>query len=228
MGLYHDVLLQAISLLPHAHDVLGNVWTCLPVATLSLCLACSLSLEQITKLCARGRIKTSSGAAGPVPHAELMWAAVETNSTYKKITHTHAHVQKFVLLSLLWTEIWEAGRNAWGLGHGWAQNRSRCIDRSVQLVLIPAYAYNCFCYFQEPVFMCSKTRHAGKAKHYVGFSLLHILQNTEKHSCCSLCCASFPVLKVKNSFLILLLNSTSFALGPGNPFPSSQFLLRSG
>lgn len=79
-----DVLLQAISPLPHAHDVLGIVSTCLPVATLSLSLACSLSLERITELCARGRIKTSSGAAGSVPHAEQMWAAVENNSTYKK------------------------------------------------------------------------------------------------------------------------------------------------
>lgn len=149
-----DVLLRAISPLPHAHDVLGIVSTCLPVATLSLCLACSLSLERITELCAWGRIKTSSGAAGPMPHAELVWAAVENNSTYKKkIKITYAHIQRFTLLSLLWTEIWEAGRNAWGLGHGWAQNRSQCRDRSVQPVLIPAHATTVFVTFRS-LFLC--------------------------------------------------------------------------
>lgn len=37
--------------LPHSDDVLGIVSACLPVATLSLCLACTLSLERITRLC---------------------------------------------------------------------------------------------------------------------------------------------------------------------------------
>lgn len=47
------------------------------------------------------------------------------------------------------------------------------------------------------------------------------------HSCCSLCCALFPVLKLWNwkSLLVLLQNSTSSALGPGNPFPPCEFLL---
>ncbi len=142
-----------LSPLPHSGDVLGAVWTCLPVAALSLCLALrSLSLSLALSLwsrlqnSARRRIQTSSRVTGPCP----MWSLC--GQRWKVIPHPKT--AEFLLLSLLWTETWEAGRNARGLGHVWAQNRSRCVDRPVQLVLIPAHAYNCFRYFHEPLLPC--------------------------------------------------------------------------
>lgn len=75
-----------LSPLPHGDDMLSIVWTCLPVAMLSLCLACtlslSLSLERITELCLEEN-QNIKQSYRPVPHAEPMWAAVENNSTYK-------------------------------------------------------------------------------------------------------------------------------------------------
>lgn len=71
-----------LSPLPHSGDVLGAVWTCLPVATLSLCLACTLSLERITELRSE-RNPNIKQSYRPVPHAEPVWAAVESNSTSK-------------------------------------------------------------------------------------------------------------------------------------------------
>lgn len=125
-----------LSLLPHCDDVIGVVWTCLPVATLSLCLVCTLSG---TDCRTRRRIQMSSRAAGPCPMQG------PCGQRWKIIPCTRTTEVSLVSL-LLWTEIWEADRNARGLGHGWAQNRSQCVDRSVQLVLIPVHAYNCFCY----------------------------------------------------------------------------------
>lgn len=67
-----------------------------------LCTACALSLEQITELCSE-KNQNIKQSCRPVPHAEPVWAAVENHSTYKKTQ------QRFLLLSLLWTEIREAG-----------------------------------------------------------------------------------------------------------------------
>lgn len=56
---------RKLSLLPHSDDVLGIVSTCLPVATLSLCVACTLSLEQITLL--RGESQHQAGLQARAP-----------------------------------------------------------------------------------------------------------------------------------------------------------------
>lgn len=71
-----------LSSLPHSDDVLGIVSTCLPVATLSLHLACTLSLERIIELCSR-RIKTSSRVTGLCPMRSLSGQWWKNNSTYK-------------------------------------------------------------------------------------------------------------------------------------------------
>lgn len=140
--------------------LLNEIWDCddvvLPQAISAATLWCRARccLDMSVRLCvlpahsfwsglqssARRIIQTSSRVASPCPMqglCEQRW----------KIT-PHTRTTEVLLLSLLlWTEIWEADRNAWGLGHGWAQNRSQCVDRSVQLVLIPVHAYNCFCFF---------------------------------------------------------------------------------
>lgn len=99
------------------------------------------SLEWITELCLEKNqnIKQSSAPCPTQSPCGQQW----------KVT-PHTQTTEILLVSLLWTEIWEGDRNALGFGHGWAQNRSQCIDRSVQLVLIPyAHAYDCFRYFEE-------------------------------------------------------------------------------
>lgn len=144
---------RRLSPLPHGDDVHGVVWTCLHccytvfVHTLPGTYYCTLLGEES---------KTSSRVSGPCPMQSLCG-----QQRWKIIPHWKT--TEVLLLSLLWTEIWEAGRNARGLGHGWAQNRSQCIDRPV---LIPAY--NCFCYFEEPLqrAMCSKTRNSKNPSSY--------------------------------------------------------------
>lgn len=102
----------------------------------------TLPLERITELCSEKNqnIKRSYRPVCPMQSGQRWKIIPRTKTT------------EVLLLSLLWTEIWEAGRNAWALGHGWAQSRSQCGDRSVQLVLIPVHAYNCFPYFQVSLF----------------------------------------------------------------------------
>lgn len=66
-GILMMMCCRRLSPLPHTDDVLGVVLTCLPVATLSLCLACALSLEWITELCSEENqnIKQSCEACAP-------------------------------------------------------------------------------------------------------------------------------------------------------------------
>lgn len=118
-----------LSPLPHGDDVLGIVWTCLPVAILSLCFGLqklSLSLffwSRLQKFCSGEKNQNIKQSYRPVPHAEPMWAAVENNSTSRK-------PPRFLLLSLLWTEIWEAGKEctrAWS----WLSSKQISMRRQV-------------------------------------------------------------------------------------------------
>lgn len=130
---------------PHSDDMLRVVSTCLPSCyTVSAWPACSL--EQITELCTERRIKTSSRVAGPCPMQSLC------GQRWKIIPHTKTDRGFFAVVPPV--DRNPRSRNAWGLGHGWARNRSQCVDRSVQLVLIPVHAYNCCCYFQEWLLAC--------------------------------------------------------------------------
>ena len=106
---------------------------------------------------AQRRIKTSGRVAGlgltQSPCGQLWKIIPHTH------THTHTHTDKkqthrFSCCPLLRTEIWEAGRNAWGLGRGWFLRRSWYVDRSVRLVLIPDHVHNCFHYFREQILRC--------------------------------------------------------------------------
>lgn len=81
-GILMMVCCCRLSPVPHSDDVHGVVSTCLPVATLSLCLGRALPLEWITELCSE-KNQNIKQSCRPVPHAEPMWAAVENHSTYE-------------------------------------------------------------------------------------------------------------------------------------------------
>lgn len=123
-----------LSPLPLSGDVLGVVSTCLLVATLCLCLTCTLSLERITELRSE-KNQNIKQTYRLVPHAEPMWAALENNSTYRKTaavvpscgqkSEKQAGMREGLVMAELKTDL--------------------DADRSVQLVLIPVHVYNCLC-----------------------------------------------------------------------------------
>lgn len=105
-----------LSPLPHGDDVLGIVWTCLPVAILSLCFGLqklSLSFSGADyRNSARGRrIKTSSRVTGPCPMQSLC------GQRWKIIPHPENH-RGFCCCPSCGQKSEKQARNARGLGHG--------------------------------------------------------------------------------------------------------------
>lgn len=93
-----------LSPLPLIDDVPGVVSTCLPVATLCVCVwPCTLSLWNGLQELWSEKNQNIKRSCRPVPHAEAVWAAVE-----KILPHTRTPTE-VLLLSLLSTEIREAG-----------------------------------------------------------------------------------------------------------------------
>lgn len=177
-----------LSPLPHSSDVLGIVSTCLPVATLSLFGLHTLSgMDYRTPT--QWRIQTSSRAAGPSLIQRLcgqLWKIIPRTKTAEVLP----------LSPLLWTEIWEAGRNAQGLCHGWSQNRSQYVDRSDQLILILVHVYDCI---QEPFTMWRVV----KLECWHNKTLRKVCPRTLfNNTSCSPCCALFPVPKFPSSHMV--------------------------
>lgn len=91
----------------------------------------------------------------PLPHAEPC-----VGSGGKIIPHTKKNkkTQRFCCCPSCGQKSEKQAGMREGLVMAELEADLECGDRSVQLVLIPAHAYNCFCCFQEPLFaMCSKT-----------------------------------------------------------------------
>lgn len=162
-------------------------------------LAFTLSLEQITEL------RTSCS----------VFVRSSCGQRWKIIPH-RGTTEVLLLSLLLWMEIWEADRNARGLGHGWALNGS--VDRPVRLVLIPVHAYNCFSFtmcvvVKTGMLVCLQHVRFSPECCFQGLNLVKQIL--------------LPLLKLqkKKSLPTLLQYSTSFASQPGNLFPPCEFLL---
>lgn len=177
-------------------------------ATLSLCLACALSLEQITELGSERNQNIRQSCRPVCPMRSLCGQRWKNNSTYKN--HRGFAVVPPVDRNLRRRQ--ECVR-AWS----WLSSKqismrrqvcSACLHSCSCLQLFSLFsgaAFSMWCVVKQECTHNSTTSEASSEHKDISLGVppkqkvLQVFKNRQD-SCCSLCCALFPVLKLDQSF----------------------------